>query len=72
MENIMDKTDLEEKYEIALNKMYFTLHKIIKLLEEEKEKEIPIEAEVIEVTDIDTETLNDAINNNVKTEDIEE
>ena len=33
----MDKTDLEEKYEIALNKMYFTLHKIIKLLEEEKE-----------------------------------
>lgn len=37
MENIMDKTDLEEKYEIALNKMYFTLHKIIKLLEEEKE-----------------------------------
>ena len=39
---------------------------------EEIEKEIPIEAEVIEVTDIDTETLNDAINNNVKTEDIEE
>ena len=37
MENIMDKTDLEEKYEIALNKMYFTLHKIIKILEEEKE-----------------------------------
>ena len=39
---------------------------------EEIENEIPIEAEVIEVTDIDTETLNDAINNNVKTEDIEE
>ena len=37
MDNIMDKTDLEEKYEIALNKMYFTLHKIIKILEEEKE-----------------------------------
>ena len=37
MENIMDKTGLEEKYEIALNKMYFTLHKIIKILEEEKE-----------------------------------
>ena len=37
MENIMDKTDLEEKYEIALNKMYFTLHKILKILEEEKE-----------------------------------
>ncbi len=37
MENIMDKTDLEEKYEIALNKMYFTLHKIINLLEKEKE-----------------------------------
>ena len=37
MENIMDKTELEEKYEIALNKMYFTLHKIIKILEEEKE-----------------------------------
>ena len=39
---------------------------------EEIEKEIPIEAEVIEVTDIDTETLNDAINNNVKPEDIKE
>lgn len=37
MENIMNKTDLEEKYEIALNKMYSTLHKIIKILEEEKE-----------------------------------
>ena len=37
MNNIVDKTDLEEKYETALNKMYFTLHKIIKLLEEEKE-----------------------------------
>lgn len=37
MNNIVDKTDLEEKYEIALNKMYFTLHKIIKILEEEKE-----------------------------------
>lgn len=37
---------------------------------EEIEKEIPIEVEAIEVTDIDTETLNDAINNNVK--DIEE
>jgi hypothetical protein len=37
MENIMDKTDLEEKYEIAINKMYSTLHKIIKILEEEKE-----------------------------------
>ena len=37
MENIMDKTELEEKYEITLNKMYFTLHKIIKVLEEEKE-----------------------------------
>lgn len=39
---------------------------------EEIEKEIPIEVETIEVTDIDTETLNDAINNNVKPEDIEE
>ena len=39
MENIMDKTDLEEKYEIVLNKMYFTMHKIIKILEGEKEKE---------------------------------
>lgn len=38
---------------------------------EEIENEIPIEAEVIEVTDIDTKTLNDAINNNVKPEDIE-
>lgn len=37
MNNIMDKTELEEKYEIALNKMYFTLHKIIKILEKEKE-----------------------------------
>ena len=37
MDNIVDKTDLEEKYELALNKMYFTLHKIIKILEEEKE-----------------------------------
>ena len=37
MNNIMDKTELEEKYEIALNKMYFTLHKIIKILEEEKQ-----------------------------------
>ena len=35
MNNIVDKTDLEEKYEIALNKMYFTLHKIIKILEKE-------------------------------------
>lgn len=39
---------------------------------EEIEKEIPIEVEAIEVTDIDTETLNDAINNNVKPEDIKE
>lgn len=39
---------------------------------EEIEKEIPIEVEAIEVTDIDTETLNDAINNNVKPKDIEE
>lgn len=39
---------------------------------EEIEKDIPIETEAIEVTDIDTETLNDAINNNVKPEDIEE
>ena len=37
MDNIVNKTDLEEKYEIALNKMYFTIHKIIKILEEEKE-----------------------------------
>ena len=37
MENIMDKIDLEEKYEVALNKMYSTLHKIIRILEEEKE-----------------------------------
>ena len=37
MENIMDKAGLEEKYEIALNKMYSTLHKIINLLKEEKE-----------------------------------
>ena len=37
MNNVVDKTELEEKYEIALNKMYFTLHKIIKILEEEKE-----------------------------------
>lgn len=39
---------------------------------EEIEKEIPIEVEATDVTDIDTETLNDAINNNVRTEDIEE
>ena len=39
---------------------------------EEIEKEIPIEVETTDVTDIDTETLNDAINNNVKPEDIEE
>lgn len=37
MENTMNNTDLEETYEITLNKMYSTLHKIIKLLEEEKE-----------------------------------
>ena len=37
MDNIVDKIDLKENYETALNKMYFTLHKIIKLLEEEKE-----------------------------------
>lgn len=37
MDNIVNKTDLEEKYEIALNKMYSTLHKIIRLLEEEKQ-----------------------------------
>lgn len=39
---------------------------------EEIEKEIPIEVEATDVTDIDTETLNDAINNNVKPEDIKE
>ena len=39
---------------------------------EEFEKDIPIETEAIEITDIDTETLNDAINNNVKPEDIKE
>ena len=39
---------------------------------EEIEKDIPIETEAIEITDIDTETLNDAINNNVKPEDIKE
>jgi len=38
---------------------------------EEIEKEIPIEVESTDVNDIDTETLNDAINNNVKPEDIE-
>ena len=38
MENIMDKTELEEKYEVALNKMYSTLHKIIKILEEEEKE----------------------------------
>ena len=37
MDNIVDKIDLKENYEITLNKMYFNLHKIIKLLEEEKE-----------------------------------
>ena len=37
MDNIVDKIDLKENYEITLNKMYFILHKIIKLLEEEKE-----------------------------------
>ena len=37
MNNIVDKIDLKENYEITLNKMYSTLHKIIKLLEEEKE-----------------------------------
>ena len=37
---------------------------------EEFEKDIPIETEAIEINDIDTETLNDAINNNVKPEDI--
>ena len=36
---------------------------------EEIAKEIPIEVEAIEVTDIDTETLNDAIKNNIKPED---
>ena len=39
---------------------------------EEIEKEIPTEVEATDVTDIDTETLNYAINNNVKPEDIEE
>ena len=39
---------------------------------EEFEKDIPIETEAIEINDIDTETLNDAINNNVKPEDIKE
>lgn len=39
---------------------------------EEIEKEIPIETEVIDVNDIDAETLNKAINNNIKPEDIEE
>ena len=39
---------------------------------EEIEKEIPIEVEATDVNDIDTETLNYAINNNVKPEDIEE
>ena len=38
---------------------------------EEIEKEIPIEVEATDVNDIDTETLNDAINKNVKPEDIE-
>ena len=37
MDNIVDKIELKENYEITLNKMYSTLHKIIKLLEEEKE-----------------------------------
>ena len=37
MDNIGNKTDLEEKYEIALNKMYSTIDKIIEILEEEKE-----------------------------------
>ena len=37
MYNIVYKIDLKENYENTLNKMYFTLHKIIKLLEEEKE-----------------------------------
>ena len=37
MNNLVDKIDLKENYEITLNKMYSTLHKIIKLLEEEKE-----------------------------------
>ena len=37
MDNIVDKTDLEEKYEIALNEMYSTLYKIISILEEERE-----------------------------------
>ena len=39
---------------------------------EEIENEIPIEVEAIDVTDIDTETLNNAINSNIKPEDIEE
>lgn len=37
MDNLVDKAELEEKYEIALNKMYSTLHKIISILEEERE-----------------------------------
>ena len=37
MDNIVDKIDLKEKYEITLHKMYSTLHNIIKLLEEENE-----------------------------------
>jgi len=37
MDNIGNKTGLEEKYEIALNKMYSTIDKIIEILEEEKE-----------------------------------
>ncbi len=37
MDNIVDKIDLKENYEFTLDKMYSTLHKITKILEEEKE-----------------------------------
>lgn len=39
---------------------------------EEIEKEIPLELEVIEVNDIDTETLKNAIDNDISPKDIKE
>lgn len=39
---------------------------------EDIEKEIPIEVEVVEVNDIDTETLKNAIDNDIVPEDIKE
>lgn len=37
MNNIVDKTDLKEKYEVTLNNMFTTLHKIINMSKKQKE-----------------------------------